>query len=1071
MPDDNPTLHVTAVAPKRDARSGGWRARAARSLRGRGLVRLRSSIGMRLALLALALGLPFVAYVAGSAVRQASIARDYAQQRTLALARVVAARIDDIVGDNLIALALVGHGVTLDASAVRANDAFLGKIRGDLPRLVQNVGVWTLDGRNIGMLNRTAANAGQSIAQRGYFRRAVQTSTTAIEGPLASEDNGDPVIVFARPVVGAAGEVIGVVTLSTDLRQVQPLLDLGGAVPRQTVISIVNADGVVLARSVDADRWIGMSVLGVGKAREHLASREGVDETLGADNVPRIAGYTQAKRTTWHVFVGMPADAALYIARTNRFETLVFGALSLLLGIAFAARLGIRIARPLHRLAFDATLLARGNLAHRTSIGGDDETGVLASTLNRLAQTVEDRTRALEEKTGALQEKTAALERSTSELATITANVPVLIAYIDASERFRFINEYYRDVFGGSPERVVGHRVRAVVGTGVYARLEARMRDVRAGMPQTFETTFARDGRGPVFMVTCFPDYGDGHEVRGAYVVCQDITRRKDAEQALAARERFVRLIADGIPARITYIDTSDRLLFGNRRFAQYWGREPADVVGRPLADVVSPAAYAQIKPELDCSYAGFARRFDLVVDRADGTEFYQVDHVPDIDATGVVHGVVTISQDVTALRQAKQALAESEKRMRMVADNLPALIAYISADERYLFVNARSQQMFGLTPEAMVGRRVQDVLSPETYAQSKPHLERVIRGERARFQRTVVRNGRACNELVELIPDQEASGRALGFYALVQDITDLRAAQQKAEESEERLRSITDSIPSMVGYIDCERRYRFNNRYYETWLGRPLAEITGRAVADVLGPQAYRNVAKNLDRAFAGERVDFEVEVPGRNGSRFVRGSYIPDVDASGAVVGVYTSSTDITPLKEVERQLERLAQKDTLTGLPNRHAFNDGIAAALRRSQRAATQVALLFLDVDGFKKINDTLGHAAGDDVLREFARRLSASVRATDLVARLAGDEFVIVLEGIHTREECRFVARKIIAAMRPEFVAGDATVKVTTSIGVALGQGTQTTPEALLKRADSALYAAKGHGRDTYEIAI
>ena len=121
--------------------------------------------------------------------------------------------------------------------------------------------------------------------------------------------------------------------------------------------------------------------------------------------------------------------------------------------------------------------------------------------------------------------------------------------------------------------------------------------------------------------------------------------------------------------------------------------------------------------------------------------------------------------------------------------------------------------------------------------------------------------------------------------------------------------------------------------------------------------------------------------------------------------------------------------------------------------------------------FKKINDTFGHAAGDDVLREFARRLLACVRATDLVARLAGDEFVIVLEGVHTREECRFVARKIIAAMRPEIRTADAMVKVTTSIGVALGQGAATTPEALLKRADSALYAAQGHGRDRFEIAI
>jgi diguanylate cyclase (GGDEF)-like protein/PAS domain S-box-containing protein len=943
MPDDNSTPSVTAPASR--TRAPRWLPYLPRSLRGRGRVRLRSSIGVRLALLALALGLPFIVYVGGNAAWQASIERADAQQRSLSLAKLFAARVDDYVSDMLGALALIEHGAVLDASGVAANDAFLQHIRGDLPRSVNNVGVWTLDGRNVGALNRTNPRGDLGIANRDYFKTAVRTRKLAIEGPLVS--NGEQIAVFARPVRGPGGDVLGVVTISTRLRELGWLLDFNGWAPRDTVVSVVNAQGVVLARTVDPDRWIGTSVLNVGKARAHIESGEGVDETFGADNVPRIAGYTRAARVPWHVFVGMPADAALSTVRTNLYLALAFGALSLLLGAAFAARLGARIAQPLRQLAHDAALLSRGNLAHRTSVSGDDETGVLATALNRLAQTVEDRTRALHDKTAALEDKSAALERSTAELATITASVPVLIAYVGVDERFRFVNEYFRDVFGVAPDQVVGRTLREIVGETVYARLEGRMRDVRAGLPQTFEASFSPDGKAPVFIVTCFPDYGEAQEVRGAYVVCQDITRRKDAEEALGARERFVRLIADGIPARITYIDTNDRLLFGNRHFAEYWGADPADVVGRRIGEIVSPAAYDQIKPELDRSYRGESRHFDLAVERVDATQYYQVDHVPDVDANGVVQGVVTISQDVTALLQAKQALAASEQR----------------------------------------------------------------------------------------------------------------------------LQQITDSIPSMVGYIDRDRRYRFNSRYYETWLGRPLSEITGQRVSDVLGRHAYATVGPNLDRAFAGERVDFDVEVERPNGPRFVRGSYIPDVDAAGEVIGVYTSSTDITPLKEVERQLERLAQRDTLTGLPNRHAFNDGIAAALRRSQRSGAQVALLFLDIDGFKRINDTLGHAAGDDVLREFARRLLASVRATDLAARLAGDEFVIVLEGIHTREECRFVARKIIAAMRSEFRAAEAQVKVTTSIGIALGQGGATTPEALLKRADSALYAAKGHGRDRFEIAI
>ncbi|MGE5169758.1 MAG: PAS domain-containing protein [Rudaea sp.] len=947
MPGENATQRVTDTPAGERPRTRRWWPRLARSLRGRGLVRLRSSIGFRLVVLALALGVPFVAYVGANAARQASLEREEAKQRTLALAKLFAARVDDYIGDNLSALALIGHGASFDPSGALANDAFLQRVRADLPRSLNNVGVWTREGRNIGALNRGSMTSDASVADRDYFRRALATGSPAIDAPIVSRGNGEPVVVFARPVKGERGEVIGVVTVSARLRDLGWLVDLKGAAPPGTVVSIVNADGIVLTRSVEAARWIGMSVRDVERAREHMATVEGVDETRGADGIDRIAGFTHASRMPWHVFVGIPAEVALSSARANLRETLALGALSLLFGASFAAYAGARIARPLRRLAYDAARLARGDLAHRTAVAGDGEAGILAGALNRLAATVEERTRALQEKTAALEEKTAALERRSAELATITANVPVLIAYVDADERFRFVNDYFREGFGIPPEKVVGRTLREVVGDTVYARLEGRMRDVHAGLPQTFETSFVAEGKGPVFMVSCFPDYGDAQEVRGAYVVCQDITRRKDAEEALAARERFVRLVTDGIPARITYIDTHDRLLFGNRNFAEYWGKDPADIVGRRLDELVSPAAFAQIKPQLDRGYEGEPRRFDLVVERDGGTQHYQVDYVPDVDATGAVQGVFTISQDVTALR------------------------------------HARAQ----------------------------------------------------------------------------------------VEASEQRLQRITDNIPSMVGYIDAEGRYRFNSRYYEAWLGRPLSTITGRLVRDVLGSETYATVAPNLERALAGERVDFDVEVKRPEGTRFLRGSYIPDIDAEGKVLGVYTSASDVTSQKEVERQLERLAQKDTLTGLPNRHAFNDGIAAALRRSTRAGTQVALLFLDVDGFKKINDTLGHAAGDEVLREFARRLTSSVRATDLVARLAGDEFVIVLEGIHNRDECRFVARKILASMRPDFHAGGLTVKVTTSIGIALGHGGAATPEALLKRADSALYAAKGHGRDTFEIAI
>jgi HAMP domain-containing protein len=314
------------------------------------------------------------------------------------------------------------------------------------------------------------------------------------------------------------------------------------------------------------------------------------------------------------VFVGTPADAALSAARTNLAEMLLYGTMSLLIGALLAARLGVRIAQPLRMLAYDAMLFARGNLAHRTKVAGDDETGVLAATLNRMAQMIEDRTQALHDKTAALELKTQALTRSTTELSTITANVPVLIAYVDASETFRFVNEYVHDVFGVTPTEVVGRTLRDMLGAKVHARLDERMRDVLAGLPQTFETSFAPEPRRRCSSSRAFPT--TVMRTPCSAPTSSARTSRVARGRTLEARERFIRLIADG--ARADHVQRYvERLRFGNKRFAEYWETDLQAIVGRRVADVVSPPPTRR-STRLLRSYRGETRRFDLVVDRAD---------------------------------------------------------------------------------------------------------------------------------------------------------------------------------------------------------------------------------------------------------------------------------------------------------------------------------------------------------------------------------------------------------------------------------------------------------------------
>jgi diguanylate cyclase (GGDEF)-like protein/PAS domain S-box-containing protein len=759
----------------------------------------------------------------------------------------------------------------------------------------------------------------------------------------------------------------------------------------------------------------------------------------------------------WKVYVGVPSADALGRHRAQVRTPIVLGAAALGIGLLLAALAGNGITTRVRRLADDAATLASGALDHRSDVGGRDEVGVLGQALNRMAQ--------------ALEERTHALTRSTEELSLITANVPVLIVYVDATQRFRFANEYHRDVFGIPPDKLIGRSLRELFTPNTYARLLPRINEVLGGLPASFETTFDARHAAPYFLVSCFPDYGDDNTVRGFYAVCQDITRRREAEATLAARERFIHLITDTLPARITYLDTQGRVQFGNQVFRDTWGITGEDYVGRPLEALVPSAVYAQIGPRLARALAGERLRYELVSENAGGEQHDIVHYVPDRDAEGRVQGLFTISQDVTALKRLEAARAESEKRIRTIADNVPAAIAYLNRHERYLFANAAFLEAFGISSEDLVGQRVADVLPPDVYALTRPHIEAVLRGERQRFQRVVTRHGGARHELVDYLPERDPAGEVTGFFALIHNITDLHDAQARVEQSEQRLRRITDNVPALICYIDRERRYRFNSRFYEDWLDRPLAEITGRTVLEVLGERTYAIDGPYIERAFAGEAVDFELEHTDARGTRCVRGSYVPDLAAGGEVVGIYGVTTDITPQKRVERELARLAQFDSLTGLANRNRFDTCIAEAIARARRVGTGIGLLFLDIDGFKRINDTHGHAAGDDVLREFARRVVALVRETDTVARLAGDEFIVLLENVERHEECRVVARKIVAAMRTPFDIAAGPIPVTTSIGIALSVDASLSAAALLHRADTALYSAKAQGRDRYEVAV
>lgn len=296
-----------------------------------------------------------------------------------------------------------------------------------------------------------------------------------------------------------------------------------------------------------------------------------------------------------------------------------------------------------------------------------------------------------------------------------------------------------------------------------------------------------------------------------------------------------------------------------------------------------------------------------------------------------------------------------------------------------------------------------------------------------------------------------------------------IRPLLEKLANIERRLRAITDNVPVLITYIDREYKLRFCNKTFEEWFGVPAAAALNNYVVNAIGPALYAQRRANIDRALAGERVEFELSSTALGITRHLHNTYIPDIASDGTVAGIYTLSMDVTPLKEVQQQLQQMARFDALTGLPNRYQMNEKLIEAILRCRRSEEPMAVMFLDIDHFKRINDSLGHAGGDEVLREFGRRLKNSVRQTDTVCRLAGDEFVIIFEQIGGIENAEDIARKIIANVEAPCEIKGKPLRIGTSIGIAYCPGQPPAPDALLNQADQVLYEAKAAGRGTFRL--
>jgi diguanylate cyclase (GGDEF)-like protein/PAS domain S-box-containing protein len=415
--------------------------------------------------------------------------------------------------------------------------------------------------------------------------------------------------------------------------------------------------------------------------------------------------------------------------------------------------------------------------------------------------------------------------------------------------------------------------------------------------------------------------------------------------------------------------------------------------------------------------------------------------------------------------REMEEKLAASEARLRLIADNLPALVTYVDCEQRYTFTNRRFEEVFRLPPGGALGHTVREMIGEDAYALSARFLQRALLGESVHFERPLYICDGERWDAISYVPDFGPDKQVRGLFVMAENITERR----KNNESMKLAALMYQNSSEGMMVTDAEGVILSVNPAFTRISGYTEAEVVGhRAYELTSGRQDYEFFRKMQHAIRHTGQWEGEVWHQNKHGEHYLVALRFDAVfDQNGEAYRRVALFSDITRKKASEELIWKQANFDALTGLPNRRMFGERLRQEMKKSDRTQLPMALVFIDLDGFKEVNDTLGHDMGDVLLKEVAGRLGNCVRGTDTVARLGGDEFTVILPELNNPPDVLRIAQEILKAVSAPISLGTDLAHVSASMGITFYPEDARDADTLLKNADQAMYAAKQQGRNRF----
>ncbi len=562
-------------------------------------------------------------------------------------------------------------------------------------------------------------------------------------------------------------------------------------------------------------------------------------------------------------------------------------------------------------------------------------------------------------------------------------------------------------------------------------------------------------------------------QIIGVLGIYDDITQSKLNEQALAETISVLQATLEATADGILVVNLQGKIVSVNQRFLELW-QLPSNIIGEAnddrqllalaLTKLKNPAEFLE---KVEYLYAEPDKESYDIVELADGRIFERYSQPQRIADTIV--GRVWSFRDVSSQRHAEQALRQKEYYQRALLDNIPHAIWLKDCDSHFLAVNQEFSEVFSSeNPESLIGKTDSDIARPDLAKGYRADDLKVLNSrEKIIVEEEIIDRGvRKWFETYKA-PVMDEQGQLLGSVGFARDISERR-------KSEENMR-----LAALVYQNSSEAMIVTDANNIILSVNRAFTHMTGYTAEEAIGQNPRFLSSGEQDAAFYQSMWHIikttgswrgEIKNRRKSGEIYVEELTINTIyDTDGHTLRRVALFSDITLRKQSEEQIWRQANFDPLTGLPNRRMFRDRLELEIKKAHRMGQLFGLLFIDLDRFKEVNDTLGHDIGDKLLNETAKRLLTCLRESDTLARLGGDEFTIILSELDSIESSEPIASNLLQKLSEPFMLDDDMAYVSASIGITFYPNDSTDLSQLMKNADQAMYAAKNQGRNSHRF--